>query len=100
MNRSVFRIPGIAAKFTRPLGAFSRSHRFLSQVGEEKETGDTEEPQVDETEDQPSSGTEADQTTEQTLLAQTVQLAEEIELWKKEAARIQADAYNHAARLK
>jgi len=100
MIRSVFRIPGIAAKFTRPVGAFSRSHRFLSQVDDEKEKGKTEEAQVDETEDPPSNDSEVDQTAEQALLAQTVQLAEEIELWKKEAARIQADAYNHAARLK
>jgi len=100
MIRSIFRIPGIPAKFTRPLGSFSRSHRFLSQVGDEKDKAEAEQVSADETELPPSGVSEADQAAQQALLDQTVQLAEEIELWKKEAARIQADAYNHAARLK
>jgi len=100
MIRSVFRIPGIAAKFTRPIGALSRSHRFLSQVGEEKEKGEAEQTPSNEAEQPQPSTSEADQIAHQKLQGETVKLAEEIELWKKEAARIQADAYNHAARLK
>jgi len=100
MIRSIFRIPGIAAKFTRPLGSLSRSHRFLSQIGEEKDKAEAEPVPEAETEQPQSATSEADQAAQQALLDQTVQLTEEIELWKKEAARIQADAYNHAARLK
>jgi len=100
MIRSVFRNPGIAAKFTRPIGALSRFHRFLSQVGEEKEKVEAEQTPSDEAEQPTSNISEADQIAQEKLQAETVKLAEEIELWKKEAARIQADAYNHAARLK
>jgi len=99
MIRSVFRFPSITTKFIRPVGAFSRSHRFLSQVTEDDE-GKNKTTEADM--EPPLSGSEPEQdiTAEQSLEERTVQLTEEIELWKKETARIQADAYNHATRLK
>merc|ERR1719173_107293 len=100
MIRSVFRIPGTTAKFTRPIGALSRSHRFLSQVGEEKEKGEAEQTPANEAEQPQSSSNEADQIAHQKLQAETVKLAEEIELWKKEAPPLKARASIPAARLK
>jgi len=100
MIRRVFRIPSVAAKFVRPIGAFSRSHRFLSQVTEDKDEGGQKVAEAENDSSPTGSKPEQENVTEETLEERTVHLTEEIELWKKEAARIQADAYNHATRLK
>jgi len=100
MIRRVFRIPSIAAKFVRPMGAFSRSHRFLSQVPEDMDEGEKKVAEAENDSSPTGITPEQANVTEETLVERTVRLSEELELWKKEAARIQADAYNHATRLR
>jgi len=95
MIRRTFRIPLVATKYVRPIGAFSRSHRFLSQVTEKKDKASAEDKKSETEEKTTVSQKEIEQ-----LEEKAIQLAEELELWKKETARIQADAYNHAERLK
>jgi len=95
MIRRTLRIPLVATKYVRPVGAFSRSHRFLSQASDKTDKNPEQEQETETEQNTTISQKEIEQ-----LEERAIQLAEELELWKKETARIQADAYNHAERLK